>query len=99
MHILGKGEKALLAKLIDFSSLWEYDSKEIRHCLYKLFFNTNQRELQSYLDELGRRHDAERKKHEKKDGKGEDGKGKGDEKDGEDGDEKKEKGKDSQTKD
>lgn len=98
-HKLPKTQEMLLTKLIDFNSLWEYDSKEIRHSLYKLFFNTNQKELQAYLDDLGRKHDLEKKKHEKKDGKGkaeEDSKKKGE---GEEGEDKKEKGKEAATKD
>lgn len=100
MHNLTKEQKALLSKLIDFNTLWEYDSKEIRHSLYKLFFNTREKDLKEYIDELGKRHDAERKKHEKKDAKAKaaeekDGKAKGE---GEDAEDKKESSKDTASK-
>ena len=95
-HKLTKTQEMLLTKLIDFNSLWEYDSKELRHCLYKLFFNTNQRELQLYLDDLGRKHDLEKRKNEKKDSKGKVEEEK--KKEGEEGDDKKDKGKDAASK-
>ena len=48
--------------------MWEYDSKEIRRSLYTLFFNTREKELQGYLEELGKKHEIERKKNEKRRG-------------------------------
>lgn len=77
--------------------MWEYDSKEIRQSLYKLFFITRDKELQAYLEELSKKHDLERKKHEKKDSKnkGEEDKDSKAKVEGEEGDEKKDKSKEN----
>jgi hypothetical protein len=36
---LSLSEKMLLDKLIDFNSVWKFDSKELKTNLYKLFFD------------------------------------------------------------
>lgn len=38
---LGKTEEMLLGKLIDFKSLWSYNTIEVRNELYQLFFDWN----------------------------------------------------------
>ena len=55
----------LLDKLIDFNSVWKFDSKELKTNLYKLFFDWKEQQKKDDKSKQGEKHAS----HEKKDGK------------------------------
>lgn len=55
----------LLDKLIDFNSVWKFDSKELKTNLYKLFFDWKEQQKKDDKSKHGDKHAS----HENKDSK------------------------------
>lgn len=46
--ILSKDKENLLKKLINFDTIWEYDSIPLKHAIYELFFDWSSQFTQKY---------------------------------------------------